>query len=113
MYKNYLEITFRNLLKHKGYSFVNIFGLAFGIASCMLILLFVDNELSFDAFHEKKASIYRLDEVQSFGAISEQKVSLSLYPMGPNLLADCPKVIDFTRFWTYGCTLIKYNDQLH
>jgi putative ABC transport system permease protein len=113
MYKNYFKITFRNLIKYKGYSFINIFGLALGMASCMLILLFVNNELSFDAFHEKKANIYRLDEVQSFGAVSEQKVALSMYPMGPNLLADYPEVVDFTRFWTLGRTLMKYGDQTH
>jgi putative ABC transport system permease protein len=113
MYKNYFKITFRNLLKHKGYSFINIFGLALGMSACMLILLFVNNEHSFDAFHEKRANIYRLDEVQSFGAVSDQKVALSMYPMGPNLLADYPEIIDFTRFWTMGRTLIKYNDQAH
>ncbi|WP_323756448.1 ABC transporter permease [Roseivirga sp.] len=113
MYKNYFKITFRNLLKYKGYSFINIFGLALGMASCLLILLFVNNELSFDGFHEKKANIYRLDEVQSFGAVSEQKVALSMYPMGPNLLADYPEITDFTRYWTLGRTLVQYKDQSH
>ncbi|WP_339696984.1 ABC transporter permease [uncultured Roseivirga sp.] len=111
MYKNYLKITFRNLLKYKGYSFINIFGLALGMASCLLILLFVNNELSFDGFHEKKANIYRLDEVQSFGAVSEQKVALSMYPMGSSLLLDYPEVIDFARFWGTNRTLLKHNNQ--
>lgn len=111
MYKNYLKISFRNLIKHKGYSFINITGLALGMASCLLILLFVNNELNFDGFHEKKASIYRLDEVQRFGAVSEQKVALSMFPMGPNLLADYPEVINFTRYWTAGRSLVEYNNQ--
>ena len=114
MYKNYLKITLRNLLKYRGYSFINIFGLALGMASCLLILLFVNNELSFDAFHEKRANIYRLDEVQSFGAVSSQKVALSMYPMGPNLLNDYPEIINFTRFWNSGGrTLVEYDNVQH
>ncbi len=113
MYKNYLKIAFRNLLKYKGYSFINIFGLALGMASCLLILLFVNNELSFDGFHEKKANIYRLDEVQTFNGMSPQKVALSMYPMGPNLLADYPEIVDFTRYWTMGRTLFDIGDRQH
>lgn len=111
MYKNYLKIAFRNLLKYKGYSFINITGLALGMAACLLILLFVNNELGFDGFHEKKSTIYRLDEVQRFGSVSEQKVALSMYPMGPNLLADYPEIVDFTRYWTAGRTLVEYNNK--
>jgi len=113
MYKNYLKIAFRNLLKYKGYSFINIFGLALGMASCLLILLFVNNELSFDGFHEKKANIYRLDEVQTFNGLSPQKVALSMYPMGPNLLAEYPEIVDFTRYWTMGRTLFDIGDRQH
>lgn len=111
MYKNYFKITFRNLLRHKGYSLINIFGLALGMACCMLMLLFVHNELSFDSFHEKKSNIYRLDEVQSFGTASDQKVALSMYPMGPSLMTDYPGVVDFTRFWGMGRSLTQYKDQ--
>ncbi len=113
MYKNYLKISFRNLSKYKGYSFINIFGLALGMASCLLILLFVNNELSFDGFHEKKSNIYRLDEVQTFGAVSAQKVALSMYPMGPNLLNDYPEIVNFTRYWTMGRTLIEVENKQH
>lgn len=113
MYKNYLKIAFRNLLKYKGYSFINIFGLALGMAACLLILLFVNNEVSFDGFHEKKTNIYRLDEVQTFDGMSPQKVALSMYPMGPNLLSDYPEVVDFTRYWTMGRTLIEHDNQQH
>ncbi|MFY0592094.1 FtsX-like permease family protein [Roseivirga sp.] len=113
MYKNYFKITLRNILKYKGYSFINIFGLALGMASCLLILLFVNNEKSFDGFHEKKSNIYRLDEVQTFGAMSAQKVALSMYPMGPNLLADYPQIVDFTRYWTLGRTLLNIDNVPH
>jgi len=113
MYKNYFKISFRNLIKHKGYSFINIFGLALGMAACLLILLFVNKEFSFDSFHEKSANIYRLNEVQRLGGVSEQKVALSMYPMGPNLLVDYPEIVNFTRYWTNGKSLVEYNNKQH
>jgi putative ABC transport system permease protein len=60
MYKNYLKIAIRNLLKHKGTSFINIFGLAVAMACCLLIMLFVKDELSYDKFHKNADSIYRV-----------------------------------------------------
>ena len=113
MYKNYVKIALRNLLKHKGYSAINIFGLALGMACCLLILLFVNNELSFDGFHTKKANLYRLNEVQTLDAVSAQKVALSMYPMGPNLLNDYPEVVNFTRYWTMGPTLVEVDNKQH
>src|ERR1700761_2970795 len=59
MLKNYLKITWRNLWRHKGFSLINILGLAIGMASSALILLWVQNELSFDQFHEKKDRLYQ------------------------------------------------------
>ncbi len=58
MFKNYFKIAYRNLLRNKGFSFINITGLAIGMASAILILLWIQNELSFDQFHEKKERIY-------------------------------------------------------
>ena len=62
MIKNYLLIAFRNLLKNKGFSFINIFGLAIGMAACLLILQYVTFELSFDKFHTKGDRIYRINQ---------------------------------------------------
>ncbi|MFY0697922.1 MAG: ABC transporter permease [Balneola sp.] len=60
MLKNYIKIAFRNLFKNKVYSFINIFGLAVGIAVCALIALYVQNEWSYDEFHENSENIYRV-----------------------------------------------------
>ena len=60
MLKNYLKIALRNLKNSPGYSFINIFGLALGITAFILILLFIDNELSYDRYHEKSDRIYRV-----------------------------------------------------
>ena len=60
MLKNYLKIAVRYLFKHKAYSLINITGLAVGVSCCILILLYVQDELSFDRYHRQAAQIYRL-----------------------------------------------------
>jgi len=60
MFSNYLKITFRNIVRNKSYSFINIFGLATGLASCLIIFLFVSYETSFDSWHTKADRIYRV-----------------------------------------------------
>ncbi len=107
MLKNYLLITFRNLARHKIYAFINIFGLAIGLAACIVIFLFITDELSFDGFHRQKDRIYRLDEVQSFEGMSPQNVALSMPGMGPNLLNDFPEIESFTRYWNRGEQLFE------
>ena len=60
MLKNYLKTAIRNLTKRKGYSLVNIVGLAIGMACCLIILMFVNDELNYDAFNEKADRIHRV-----------------------------------------------------
>src|SRR5215208_5917496 len=60
MIKNYFKIALRNLLKRKGFSLINIFGLATGMAVCLLIVLFVQSELSYDAYQKQGDQIYRV-----------------------------------------------------
>ena len=96
MFTNYLKTALRNLWKNKGYTAINIAGLAIGMAACIVIMLFVFYEKSFDKFHTK--NIYRLDEVQKFpGMVAPQNVALSMFPMGPTLKTDFPEVKNFTR----------------
>ncbi len=96
MLRNYLTIAWRNLGKHKLYSGINIVGLATGMAACIVIMLFVYYERSFDNIHSK--NIYRLNEVQKFpGMVASQKVALSMFPMGPTLKQDFPEVLNYTR----------------
>jgi putative ABC transport system permease protein len=96
MVKNYLKIAWRNLWKHKGYSLLNILGLATGMAACIVIMLFVFYEKSFDTIHTK--NVYRLDEVQKFeGMVAPQNVALSMFPMGPTLKNEFPEVLNYTR----------------
>ena len=60
MLKNYLKIALRNLRRHKGYAFINVFGLALGLACCLLVVLFIQDELAYDRFHEEGDRVYRL-----------------------------------------------------
>src|SRR5512132_955298 len=60
MFKNYFKIAWRNLMKNKVFSFINILGLMIGITVCMMIFLFIMNEFSVDSFHTQKAKMYRV-----------------------------------------------------
>ena len=82
MFNNYIKTSLRNLLKHKGYSFINIVGLAIGLASALLILLFVQDELSYDKFHEKSDQIYRV-YLNGKIASDEMVVAVSFRPFRP------------------------------
>ena len=67
MFKNYLKVAFRNLYKNKLYSLVNITGLTIGIASCLLIGIYIVHELSYDRFHVNAARIVRVTMEYNFG----------------------------------------------
>ncbi|MEO1051985.1 MAG: ABC transporter permease [Bacteroidota bacterium] len=111
MLRNYLIVTLRNLWKSKVYAFINIFSLSVGMAACLLIYLFIQNEQSFDAFHQKKDVIYRLDEVQSFPGMSPQNVALSMPGMGPNLLAEYPEVVNYARYYNWDRQLFELGEK--
>lgn len=96
MIRSFFRTAWRNLWKNKVYVALNVAGLAIGMAACILILIFVFYEKSFDSFHTK--NLYRLNEVQKFeGMAASQKVALSMYPMGPALRNDFPEIKNFTR----------------
>lgn len=86
MFKNYLKLTIRDLLRNKGYTFVNLTGLAIGIACCLLILLFVQDEMTHDAFHEKADQLYRV--VTSFPQANKDS---GTYNATPDPLAPAAK----------------------
>ena len=60
MLKNYLKTAFRGFAKHKGFTFINISGLAIGIACCLLIFVYVKDELTYDTYHDKADQLYRI-----------------------------------------------------
>jgi len=110
MFENYLKLALRNLWKNKLFSLINIIGLSVGIAACITILLFVQYEKSFDAFHTK--NIYRLNEVLSWeGLVQPQKVPLSMYPMGTALKNDFPEIKNTTHFRIETNASLKYKEE--
>ena len=97
MIKNYLLIAGRNLMKRKVYSFINIFGLAIGVAVCLVILKYVDFELSYDRYHKNAPNIYRTTTTSYRQGELRGTSVLSGYAQGPALLADIPEVKRFVR----------------
>lgn len=101
MLRNYLKIAVRNLLKYRAYSYINISGLAVGIACCLMILLYVFDELSYDDFHENTDRIYRINTDLKFGD-TELAIPVTSDGMGPILKDDYPEVEEYTRIYYYG-----------
>lgn len=88
MLTNYLKIALRTLRKQPGYTVINLFGLAVGLACCVLIYLYVTDELSYDRFHANAERIYRLERTQPNGGRS----AFTDGPSGPTLAADYPEI---------------------
>ncbi|HYE55424.1 MAG TPA: ABC transporter permease [Chitinophagaceae bacterium] len=110
MLSNYFKIAWRNLWKNKVFSAINIAGLAIGMAACIVIMLFVFYEKSFDKQHSK--NIYRLNEVQKFeGMVAPQNVALSMYPMGPTLKNEFPEIKNFTRINSRSKVPLAWNEK--
>ena len=112
MLRNYLKIAFRNLFKHKAYSFINIFGLALGMASAILILLFVRYERSYDRFHENAGRIQR---VAVRAMIGNTKIRQTHTPaiLTPTLLEHYPEVERSIRFQeSFEGVTVKYDDMI-
>jgi putative ABC transport system permease protein len=110
MFKNYLKIAIRNLLKYKSYSFINIIGLAVGIACSIIIILWVRNELSYDRFHEKTDLLYRVIR-KTF--VNNQNVveSITSEPLANGLKNDFPEIVSATSFSLEEDILFKYMPQ--
>jgi len=91
MFKNYIKIAWRSLLKNKGFSFINIAGLAIGMAAAMLITLWIQNEISFDRFHNKIDNLYVAYNRANFeGEINCWSTTPN--PLGPALKQEFPEV---------------------
>ena len=109
---NYLLIALRNAWRNKVYFLINLLGLAIGIASSIIILLFVLDELSYDRHNEHFKEIYRLairGKIQG----NEIEAALSNAPMGATLSSDFPEVLNHTRLYTFdGDPIVRYEDEV-
>ncbi|HZX11164.1 MAG TPA: ABC transporter permease, partial [Acidobacteriota bacterium] len=108
---NYIKTALRNLKRHKGYAFINILGLAIGMASCILISLFILHQLSYDTYHKNSDRIYRIClDAQLGGNILQ--IPLSNEPVGPVLENDYPEVLSAARLKIRDRIPVKYKDRL-
>lgn len=110
MLKYNILTAWRNFKKNKLHSFINVFGLSVGVAVCLMIFFFVIYENRWDSFHTKKSNIYRLTQLEHFPASPLNKISVSMYPLGPNLKQEYSQVQDFTRFYPANPKLISNGD---
>lgn len=106
MLMNYLKIAWRNLLKNKGFSTINILGLAIGIACCLLILLYVAHELSYDRWNPNADRIVRPTAEIKFGG-HEYNLSTVGSVIGPDVGSALPEVQTWCRIRNYGSYLVK------
>ncbi|NIM57708.1 MAG: FtsX-like permease family protein [Candidatus Aenigmarchaeota archaeon] len=111
MLKNHLKIALRNIKRHKGYSFINITGLAIGMACCLLITIWVLDELSYDKFHKNAANLYRVEENQDYSG-RQFHVNLTPHPLAPALKSEIPEIVDATRYVWAGGLLFRHGDKV-
>jgi putative ABC transport system permease protein len=109
MLKNYFKIALRNLLKYKGYSFINIFGLAVGIGCCLLIFIYVKDELTYDRFQSKGDRIYRLNSMINWDGDKDLS-GMTGQIEAPSFADRIPEIEAYTRF-AYSSIVAQLGDE--
>ena len=112
MLKNYLKIAWRTLGRNKSNALINVLGLAIGMACAVLILLFVQDELSYDAFHQKRDRIFRIAGEYDQGGTSRNRSAMTTYRMKPWLDASFPDIKNVVRLDPRSTGVVKLDDQL-
>ena len=112
MLKNYIKIALRNIKKQKGYSFINIFGLATGMACCIVILLWVFDELSFDSYHKNSNELYRVVEEQLYAGGQIFPVAVTPGPLAAELKNEYPEIKNAFRYTGAPRLLIRHEENI-
>lgn len=111
MFRNYLKIAWRNIVRQRGYSLINIIGLALGIAACLLILQYVSFELSYEDFHAKKDRIYRVKQDRyDNGKLSTEWAS-GAYAVGNSFKDAIPEIEDYVKIVGNDAVIAERNNQ--
>ncbi len=108
MIKNYFKIAFRNMIKYKAYSAINILGLAIGISCCFLISLYVIDELRFEQCHDNKDQIYRVATELNYGG-EIMHLAASMRPLTPIMAEEFPEVLNAARIAKSPDVFIEYD----
>lgn len=111
MFNNYMKIAFRNLKNHRVYSFINISGLAIGIACCLLIILYINFEMSYDNYHKDVDRIYRIGIDINTKSFKRTFVSVA-FNVGPHLKDNFPQVELSGRIWPRQNRLVKVGENV-
>lgn len=110
MVKNYLIIALRHMRRHKGYTFINVVGLALGLAVCTLAVFFIHDEQQYDRFHERAERIYRVHmDYEAEG--TEERSASAPFPVGPTLRDTYAGVEEVTRLFRMETQIFAYEDQ--
>jgi len=111
MLQNYVKIAVRNIKKYKGYSFINICGLAIGIICCLFIFLFISEELSYDSYHKDKDRIFRIATKFETNTFADKWAAIGP-AVGPYVKRDFPQVEYTARIFHIEQPLVKNNNQI-
>ena len=113
MLKNYFKTLIRNTLRQKTYSFLNIFGLAFGLASVVIVFLYIRYELSFDTYHENSDRIYKVvSEYSGSSFRGTNRFGITPAPLAPALMEEFPEIEAATRIDEMDDILIRTGNKL-
>ena len=110
MFKNYFITAVRNIIKNKFYSLLNLTGLAVGLATCLLIFLYVSDELRFDTYYKKANRIYRVNNEVKFGG-NFFDIAQGPALMGPTMVREIPRIEQYTRLRWYGSFLVRKGNE--
>src|SRR6478736_1637571 len=112
MFRNYLKVAWRNLMKSKIFSFINIIGLSVGLTCCMLITIYLANELSYDKYHKNIDRLYQLGTV-FVGSGKEEKTPNTPAPMAAAMKQEFPEIEETARLMALFAddkTLLQYKE---
>lgn len=112
MFKSYLKMTLRNIRRYKGYTLINIAGLAVGMTCCILITMYVTDELSYDKFQKNGERIFRANTISSIGSNTRSfHVVPAVFPEG--IAESIPEIEGWTRLIRFGAPQVRYENNNH
>lgn len=112
MVKNNLKVAYRSMMRHKFYSFLNLSGLAVSIAASILIAIFVQHELSYDAYHQESEKVYRIATHLKFGD-NEFRIPAAPAPMAKTMKTDYPEIVESGRWRSSFTAMIEHENQFY